>query len=255
MNNSYKVLKFIIISLLITYFSSNIYSENIFLYAKTAFKNSQFWEKQENHSDSDDLWKVYSNFFGGSLGAGMEMVIWDNGIKRGSRLYFKGGLDLDFAGVSFIGGYKDPNEGNMYNYEKNKLYEFDKHGGAFYVGLNWDLFFGGTFPKTNLLWGFGCSWNFLFPAYAPQLKVADFKEKYAFYAVPSIILGYDFFIPKTNYKITPQLRAGFTCMPFIPDDLIKSSINDSDFYPIANFSGLYVELSAAFSFISFQWKK
>src|SRR4030042_2995844 len=154
---------------------------------------------------------------------------------------------MDFFGLHFIGAYKDSTS-SLYGYDLNKMYGLTDEVGIFYLGFNMDLFIGGTFPRTNLLWGFGCSWNFLFPAYSSTYDVKNFSEKFAFYAVPSIILGYDVFIPDSNIKITPQLRTGFTCNPFIPNDIIETTkTNETEYYPLESYSGIYLELSVAVS--------
>ncbi|MCK4796639.1 MAG: hypothetical protein KAT05_04615, partial [Spirochaetes bacterium] len=91
------------ISLLLIIFAlfiinNNLFSKNIYLFSRTTFSNSQFWEKQVNKNDSDNYRRIFSNYFTGSAGIGIEMIIWDIGKKRGSRLFFKGGVDLIFAG-------------------------------------------------------------------------------------------------------------------------------------------------------------
>ncbi len=228
------------------------FSENIYFFTRSTFAISQFWEKNnkyDNNGNLTDSRRVFANFLTGSLGAGVEMVIWDIGKKRGSRIYFKGGLDLLFMGPTYFGIIEEDNG-------IGAVIEKSLNGGAFYTGFDFDLFVGGTFPKTDLLWGFGAIFHFTFPAYAPNIAVENFKsnERFAFYAAPSLLLGYDIFIPHTNFKITPQLRVGLTCLPLIPDDLI----GDMDNYKLDKtdmYSGLYIDLSLAFSFYAIQWKK
>jgi len=130
------------------------------------------------------------------------------------------------------------------------------NGGAFYTGFDMDLCVGGSFPKTNLLWGFGCMFYFTFPGYSPLIPVYKFDptERFAFYAAPFISLAYDIFIPDTGFKITPQIRTGITCNPLIPNDLV-GGMNQYDLAKTEMYSGFYVDISVAFSFYSFQWKK
>lgn len=230
----------------------SVHSENIYLFSRLTFANSQFWEKNVLTDSSDNVVKarrVFSNFFTGSIGAGVEMVIWDNGIKRGSRIYFKSGFDVLFSGPSFFGVM----EGDS---PMGTLTPSPLNGGAFYAGFDMDLYVGGTFPKTDLLWGFGSMFYFTFPGYSPLISVDKFDstERFAFYAAPFISLAYDIFIPNTKFKITPQIRTGITCNPLIPNDLV-GGMDQYDLTKTEMYSGFYVDISVAFSFYSVQWKK
>lgn len=235
--------------------SSNfIFSEDINFFTRTAFSNSQFWERQVDQFDEDDSRKVFSNFFSGSFGAGLEFIIWDIGVSKGSRLFFKTGVDVVFSGISFIGAYNDQSD----NVRMYSLYTINSNSnrGLFLTGLDWDFYIGGTFPKTDLIWGLGCMWVFLFPVYSPEYDTANFIEKWHFYAVPSLLIGYDFRIKNTKFKITPQLKAGFTCNPLIPDDLLRDMATvGGDYKQTELYSGAYFECSVAFTFASVQWKK
>ncbi len=240
---------YILIFVYILISSNFIFSEDINFFTRTTFSNSQFWERQVNQYDDDDSRKVFSNFFSGSIGAGLEFIIWDIGITKGSRLFFKHGIDLVFSGISYAGAYDDQSA----NFT---MYALDIDGGALFVGIDWDFYIGGTFPKTDLIWGLGCMWNFLFPSYSPNNEVSGFFEKWHFYAVPSIFLGYDIHIPNTKFKITPQLKVGFTCNPLIPDDLIGDMATvGGDYKQTELYSGPYFDFSVAFTFASVQWKK
>ncbi|MBN2546638.1 MAG: hypothetical protein JXB50_12630 [Spirochaetes bacterium] len=243
-------------------FGSKIFPENLYLGIRGTFANAQFWELQQR-SYPLKYRNVYSNFFSGSVGFQVDFTIWDIGKKRGSRIFFKNGIDYVLSGLNFIGAYNvaatkyttdsDAETGNapgvMY-----ALYD----DGALYTGLSMDTFIGGTFPLTDLNWGFGCIFNFMFPVYSPANSVTNFTEKFHFYAVPSILLAYDIFLPNNNFKITPQLRAGFTCLPMIPNDLLNDTVNTKDnnsYVQSLYFSGFYADISVAFSFHSIQWKK
>ena len=58
------------------------------------------------------------------------------------------------------------------------------------------------------------------------------------------------------FKITPQIRAGFTCNPFIPDDLIRDTVTiNGKFARTHAYSGFYGDFSVAFSFVGIQWKQ
>ncbi len=242
--------KKITLAILLTMIGSfEIFAENIYLNTRTTFAVSQFWEYNA-FKESDEVKlarRKFANYLTGSIGAGMEMVIWDNGKKRGSRLYFKGGMDLIFAGPTYFG---QMNGTDIYA-PMNKV---DLGGGIFYTGFDMDFYIGGTFPKTDLLWGIGSMFYFTFPVYCPTMAISDFSshEKFAFYAAPSLLLGYDIFIPDSKFKITPQLRTGITCYPLLPDDFFKdnNSYNTTEMY-----SGFYIDISVAFSFFSVQWKK
>lgn len=255
--------KFIFLLLLIInifFIINNTFAENIYFSTRAAFSDSQFWERHENteHSATDPVTarKIFSNFFSGSIGLGMEMIIWDIGKKRGSRIFFKTGIDMVFSGISTVAYYNE----NEDNPETQLL---DIEGGAFYMGLDWDIFIGGSIPKTDLIWGFGCIFTFLFPTYAPAHNVQTFREYYLFYAAPTILFGYDIFIPMTDFKITPQMRVGFTCNPLIPDDLLQDTTLTGGKFESPSYggtdgagmySGLYIDLSVAFSFFSIEWK-
>lgn len=244
-----KNLIFFMLFLFCIILSNNLFSEDVNFFTRTTFSNSQFWERQVKKYDQSDSRKVFSNFFTGSIGAGVEFIIWDIGVNKGSRIFIKHGVDLLFSGISFAGAYND-NGANI------SMYALNINGGAFFTGVGWDFYFGGTFPKTDLIWGFGCTWNFLFPTYSPKYNVANFFEKWHFYAVPSIILGYDIHIPDTKFKITPQLKAGFTCNPLIPDDLIRDMATvGGEYIQTDLYSGAYFEASVAFTFAAVQWKK
>ena len=99
---------------------------------------------------------------------------------------------------------------------------------------------------------------------APTVGVDNFTDKFAFFTVPSLFLGYDIFIPDTEIKITPILKVGLTTNPFIPRALVTDSDKyekidvrvENDFDDLKNmYSGLFFELSVAVAFKSIQWKK
>lgn len=237
--------------------TSFLYSEDINFFTRSTFSNSQFWESQSYQDNPDYERNVFTNFFSGSVGFGMEFIIWDIGKTRGSRIFFKTGIDIVFSGISYAGAYSDydPNDADHKFNKDHNMTSLNINGGAFYSGLDWDFFVGGTFPKTDLLWGFGCIWNMLFPAYSPIYNVNSFVENYQFYAVPAVLIGYDIVIPKTKLKITPQIRAGFTCNPIIPADLIRDmSIHGGSYIKHVMYSGPYIDFSVAFSFASIKWK-
>jgi hypothetical protein len=237
---------FTILFLLFT--ATLIYSEDINFFTRSTFSNSQFWESQSFNDDPNFERNVFTNFFSGSTGFGMEFIIWDNGKARGSRIFFKTGLDLLFSGFSYAGAY------DVVNVDHG-MASLNINGGAFYSGLDWDFFVGGTFPRTDLIWGFGCIWNFMFPSYSPVYNVNSFVENYQFYAVPAVLLGYDIIIPKTKFKITPQIRAGFTCNSVTPGDLIRDmGTHGGSYIKHVMYSGPYIDFSVAFSFASVKWK-
>jgi hypothetical protein len=234
-----------------------IFSENINFFSRTFFSNSQFWLQErsniEDNNDDNNKRNIYTNFFSGGAGAGMEFIIWDMGKAKGSRLFFKTGADFVLSGLSYSGGF-------YYDTLDHTMFQINTNGGAMFTGIDWDFFLGGSFPKTDLLWGFGCIYNFLFPSYSPKYNVSNFNQKWYFYAVPAIMLGYDITIPKTNFKITPQIRAGFTCNPVIPRELYANN-NSNEFSTYNNRyaqtlqSGPYFDFSIAFTFTSVKWKE
>jgi hypothetical protein len=238
--------------MILTISSNLIYSENFYFYTKTTFAVSQFWEGFSKNDTQIDR-KLFTNILSGSMGLGFEMVIWDMGIKRGSRLYVRTGIDLVFSGSTYTGFIDvDTKDGSMY--------PVNLHGGVFFTGLDMDIYFGGTFPKTDLLWGFGAIFNFDFPSYSPYKSVDSFNNKYYFYAVPSILLGYDIMIPDTMFKVTPMIRAGITCLPITTTDVINEELSGyKKGYNISTYSGyysgFYVDFSVGFSFFSKAWKK
>ena len=248
MNN---IKKKIILAAILAFCLMPLFAEDIFLHTRSTFAISQFWE-YDAIKDGDSVVdgqarRKFSNFLTGSIGLGMEMVIWDNGRKRGSRLYFKGGMDVVFAGPTYFGQMLGTNTSAAMEAVAMK-------GGIFYTGLDMDIYIGGSFPKTDLLWGIGSLFYFMFPTYSPEIPVSDFAahEKFAFYAAPSLLLAYDIFIPNTKFKITPQLRTGITCYPLLPDDFFADgkSYNTNEMY-----SGFYIDISVAFSFFAVKWKK
>jgi hypothetical protein len=175
--------------------TASLTAENIYLQARSSWTTAQFWERNSYTDVSTDeiiSRNVFSNYFMGSIGFGMEMVIWDVGKKRGSRVYFKTGLDLIFAGPSYYGIYNDQTNSPMEAINLN--------GGLFSMGFGIDLYLGGTFPKTDLIWGFGSGFNFMFPVSGSNYNVSSFVERFHFYATPSVLIGYDFLYP------TPILR-------------------------------------------------
>ncbi|HOV13086.1 MAG TPA: hypothetical protein PK771_02280 [Spirochaetota bacterium] len=248
----------------------NVYGENIYFFTRGGFSISQFWsgdttgdtnlEKMDNNDKVHR--KYFSNFLSGSMGFGIEMVIWDNGKKRGSRVYAKSSFDLIFSAPTYASYVNhDPQKSiNDYSFSSNG----DIVNNSLYMGFGIDAYIGGTFPMTDLFWGIGSGFNFLFPTNpdAYKNKIYNLTGYYIpmnFYATPSLLLGYDIFIPNTNFKITPQLRTGFTCLPLIPKDLMSdSSLKDSggkEFKTKELYSGFYIDLSVAFSFYAIQWKK
>ncbi len=247
----FNINKRLAIIVICTFCVVSLFAEDIFLNTRTTFAISQFWEYDAITDDgtvvNNQARRKFSNFLTGSIGAGMEMVIWDNGRKRGSRLYFKGGMDLVFAGPTYFGQMLGTNT-------MAPMEDVPMQGSIFYTGLDMDIYIGGSFPKTDLLWGVGSLFYFMFPSYSPEIPVADFAshEKFAFYATPSLLLAYDIFIPHTKFKITPQLRTGITCYPLLPDDFFADG---KDYNTNEMYSGFYIDISVAFSFFAVRWKK
>jgi hypothetical protein len=233
--------------------SSNLlFSRDFNFFTRVNFSNAQFWERQVKKHENSDSRKVFTSFFNGSAGVGLEFIIWDIGKERGSRLFIKHGVDLVFSGIHFAGAYND----RVNNVDSYAMYELNTNGGALFTGVDWDFYFGGTFPKTDILWGIGCMWYFLFPSYSPKYNVAGFVEKWHFYAVPSVFFGYDFIIPNTKFKITPHIKGGFTCNPLIPDDLIRDMhAVGGDYVQVNIYSGAYFEAGVSFTFTSVRWRK
>ena len=124
----------------------------------------------------------------------------------------------------------------------------------------YDLYFTGTFPRTDLKWGFGFDANFMFQSYASVVKPND-DEIFSPFFTPSVLLAYDILLKKTAtviYKLTPMLKVGITCYPMVPDYFMENMsnynyLNESS--PENWYSGFYIELSVSTSFMSFQWKK
>jgi len=256
---------FIILFSIIGVFS--MFSEDINFFARSNFSVMQFWEKDaSNDSDAGGVRNYSSTYLSGSFGVGMEMIIWDMGKKRGSRIFFKTCLDMLFSGPVYVNYYTSSEQ------DMTKIHT-DYNGGASYIGTGIDFILGGTFPKTDLIWGIGSGFNFIFPLYSSYKSTLNFNQKFVFYATPSIMIGYDFFVPNTKFKITPQLRTGITCVPFYNDYYSSSgdqsfimsmasrdTINDDFFNKVSNKysqtnSGIYIDLSVAFSFYSVQWRK
>ena len=255
-------LKFVI---LFSICSTLLFSENIYLFGRSTFAISQFWAGYLDSSERFNWWdisvfedttpvtrKFFSNFLIASIGSGMEMIIWDNGKDRGSRIYFKGGLDLTFGGPSYI-GYFNHNPKEIVN--KDPMKDIDIKNSVFYLGISLDYFVGGTFPKTDLFWGLGVIFNFMFPAGSTSFFISswDSYDRFAFHVTPALAIGYDIFIPYTPFKITPQLRTGFTCMPIIPRGMSGDAVDG--YYMKELYSGFFMDLSVAFSFKYFKWKK
>ncbi|HBD96421.1 MAG: hypothetical protein A2015_03220 [Spirochaetes bacterium GWF1_31_7] len=232
--------------ILISLTAGSLFAENIYLFGKTSFTNAQFWERQISSDNTLSNRKVMSNLTGGSLGVGVEWVIWDIGVKRGSRIFLTSSIDLVFLGLNYMGATKDD---ILYN---NPMTNFDIGNGAMYTGFDFDVFAGGTFPKLDLKWGFGSNFYFMFPNYSNILMRES--EQFAFFATPSIFIAYDIFIPNSTIKITPMLKTGITTVPLIPDDF-QADIDKFSILPENWYSGLYIDLSVSISFKSFVWKK
>jgi len=255
-------LKFIV---LFSVCSTLLFSENIYLFARSTFAVSHFWAGFLSNDKSFNWWdmdvfsdttpanrKFFSNFLTGSAGSGMEMIIWDNGKDRGSRIYFKGGLDWAFSGPTYM-GYFNYNPEEIVN--KDTIKDIDIKKSLFYMGFSMDIFIGGTFPKTDLFWGIGAIFNFMFPVGSSSFSVSSWNnyDKFAFYVTPALSIGYDIFIPYTSFKITPQIRTGITCMPILPRAMLGDAA--SGYYMKELYSGFFVDMSVAFSFKAFRWKK
>lgn len=261
---------FLLITTFCAVINTGVFGENIYFFARNNFTISQFWSGDttadtslEKTSGVDRVYRKYfSNFLSGSFGVGVEMVIWDNGKKRGSRVYAKSCLDVIFSAPTYAGfANHDPDK-------KINDYKFSDNGdlvtNSAYVGFGIDAFIGGSFPMTDLIWGLGSAFNFLFPTNPNSYKNSVYSLTGTFipmnfYAAPSLLIGYDIFIPNTNFKITPQMRTGFTCLPLIPKDLMSDySLRDNggNLYKVKEYySGFYIDFSVAFSFYSIQWKK
>lgn len=227
--------------------SVSLFSEDIFLFSRASFINAQFWERQVAKDDSSESdRKVMSNYTGGSVGAGMEFVIWDLGKKRGSRLFFISGVDVAFLGLNYLGHIPD-------TLTYNPMKTVSIKGGASSVGVDFDFFLGGTFPRTDLKWGVGSNFYFMFSSYS-SVALSE-SEKFSFFTTPSVFIAYDFFIKNTELKITPMLKTGITCVPMIPYDYFDN-MNHYEASAAENwYSGIFVELSVSVAFKSFRWKK
>ncbi len=250
--------------------TTNLYSENIYLFTRNSFSISQFWagdttgDTNLEKMDANDRVhrKFFSNFLSGSFGVGIEMVIWDNGKKRGSRVYAKSSLDMIFSGPTYASFVNHDPQKNINDY--NLTNGGDLINNSLYIGFGFDAFIGGSFPLTDIIWGLGSSFNFLFPTNPQAYKNNTYSMTGTyipmnFYAAPALLIGYDIFIPNTNFKITPQLRTGFTCLPLIPKDLMSDdSLKDplgKEFKTKELYSGFYIDFSVSFSFYAIQWKK
>ncbi len=224
-----------------------VQSEELYFFTRMSGFNAQFWERQDSDSRSFDDRKIFSNFTGGSFGAGMEFVLWDMGVTRGSRLFLRYGIDMTFLAPNYLG---ITNDGMSYS----SVEQVSLGNGAFYMGLSNDFYIGGTLPKTNFIWGLGTKFFFVYPVYTGGVTF-DRDEQFAFFAAPSLLLGYDIMIPNTYYKITPGLKVGFTCDPLIPNayfpDMGKYDGSAAENW----YSGLYVELSVSVSVFGIKWKK
>lgn len=229
-------------------FLSVSYAEDFFLFGRTSFFNAQFWERQTGKSGVENR-KVMSNSTGGSIGTGMEWTIWDMGVKRGSRIFLFGGLDLVFVGLNYMAETKDTLLYNSIN--EIKL----RGGGSLYIGLKLDLYVGGTFPLTDLKWGFGSDFYLTFHTYS-ETAVQN-SEIFAPFFTPSLLLAYDIFLnaARTKYKITPMLKVGLTCYPLIPNRFLSDLHLYNEVTAENWYSGLYVEFSVSASFLSIPWKK
>ncbi len=262
-----KNLTALIITIILMISGTKIFSESFYFYGTSSFGMHQYWElqleKDPTGKQTGEKRRFFSNFLSGSFGLGLEMVIWDMGVKRGSRIYFKSGINMIFMAPNYLGYLPALDPANPSS--TSTMNGVNLNGGAFYTGFNLDFIFGGSFPKTDLIWGLGVVLNFTFPSYSGiSLRPNYIHEEFAFFAEPFISIGYDFNIPDTKMKITPQLRTGFTCVPLIPDFLLSDmnkngSVNYYSTEYSANefgqYSGLFVEVSVAITFMSIEWRK
>ena len=157
---------------------TTLFAEDIFIQGRSSVFNAQFWERRTStNEDSFKSQKIMTNTTGGSFGASAEWVMWDMGKTRGSRISLFGGLDVVFLGLNYMG---HTNDGMTWS----KMHDIElKEGGAFYSGFKLDLYFTGTFPRTDLKWGFGFDANFMFQSYASVVKPNDDE---IFYSVSSV---------------------------------------------------------------------
>lgn len=234
---------------------TSLFAEDIFIQGRSSVFNAQFWERRTS-SDTDTFknQKIMTNTTGGSFGASAEWVMWDMGKTRGSRISLFGGLDVVFLGLNYMGHTDD-------GMAWSEMHDIDlEAGGAFYSGFKLDLYFCGTFPRTDLKWGFGFDANFMFQSYASVVKPYD-DEIFSPFFTPSVLLAYDILLKKTAtviYKLTPMLKVGLTCYPMVPDYFMTNMSNYGylkESSPENWYSGFYIELSVSTSFMSFKWKK
>ncbi|MCG8572893.1 MAG: hypothetical protein MJB14_22400, partial [Spirochaetes bacterium] len=219
--------KIILFSLLVILFIPFcVTAEDIKFHVRTSIANAQFWQRfcyTDNETTIDNDMKIFSNNLMGNFGIGMEWILFDVGKKRGSRMFIKSGIDFIFTmSPTYVGktnGYSTWDET-----AKDGMKNLGLAGDINYLGFDMDLFFGGTFPKTDLIWSFGAIFNFVFPVYSENVPISSLKsyERFRFFATPCISIGYDIHIPNTNFKITPQIRTGITCLPVIPHSLINN---------------------------------
>ncbi len=253
--------------------SVTVFAENIYFYGNTAFGIHQFWEmqvqKDTSHEKTGDDRRVFANYLSGSFGLGAEMIIWDMGVKRGSRIYFKNGINMMFLAPTYFGHLPYYDFTNQVSTDIMQPFTNGINGGVLYTGVNLDFTLGGSFPKTNLLWGFGVVLNFTFPVFAPNFNLtrimSDYPaNQYSFFAEPFIMIGYDILIPDTDIKITPQLRTGITTNPLVSDfllgDMLKNTTTnyytrDYETNNPGQYSGFFIELSVSISFIAIEWRK
>lgn len=217
-------------------------------YENVRYKSGQYEDGTPKYSSRDEGTKFFSNNLLSSVGVGFEWIIWDMGKKHGSRIYLKWGIDYVYTMFPTLIGSMPDDLRFHWAQEENV-------GALNYTGFNLDLFFGGTFPKTDLLWGIGSYFFFTFPIYSSRMDVTWFSdyEKFAFFAAPCITLGYDIFVPNSPFKITPQIAGGITCNPVMPDDVIDDI--GEKFESKSPYSGFFFSASVAFTFKSIQWRK
>ena len=89
------------------------------------------------NSKSGDLEnrKVLSNTTGFTMGVGMEWVIWDLGVKRGSRIYLSQEISFIGLALNYMGETAD-----QITYSTIK--DIDINDGAMYSGVSYGDIFG-----------------------------------------------------------------------------------------------------------------
>lgn len=216
---------------------------NFFLGVRSGSYFNNFWaaysvyEETDEDDDKGKVRRLYNTYNGFFVGLDISYKLMEATELKGSRLYISSDICYYFISMSgyFIDYMEKPFPPNISS------------------SLSLSLYLNGTVPRTDVLWGLGSLFFFVFPNYVDGKIYDQINERFYFFAVPNIMIGYEILF-ENGQKISPQLRLGVNLNPYFSKDVRGNIIDsqnviagdgESHYYKMA---GFYIDLSICYYF-------